>query len=135
MAKSLRSKVKRSFRNKKRETGVYAAASAARLNRLNAKLIEVTKKAPIGAIQVGAEEENTEDIPAQEPVDSEENAPDAMAIDAEQPKKVSTHGPRNSRREAWRESKGLPSRVTSTGLNRQGVPAAKRKAGRSKRRR
>lgn len=63
MAKSLRSKVKRSFRNKKRETGVYAAASAARLNRLNAKLIEVTKKAPIGALKVSAEEESTEDIP------------------------------------------------------------------------
>ena len=43
MAKSLRSKVKRSFRSKKRETGVYAAADAARLNRLNSKLVKTTK--------------------------------------------------------------------------------------------
>ncbi len=63
MAKSLRSKVKRSFRSKKRETGVYAAASAARLNRLNAKLVEVTKMAPVGALNIPREEENTEDIP------------------------------------------------------------------------
>jgi hypothetical protein len=39
MAKSLRSKTKRSFRSKKREAGVYAATEAARLQRLNAKLI------------------------------------------------------------------------------------------------
>jgi len=38
MAKSLRSKTKRAFRAKKRSSGVYAAAEAARLNRLNAKL-------------------------------------------------------------------------------------------------
>lgn len=43
MAKSLRSKVKRSFRSKKRETGVYAAADAARLNRLNSKLVKATE--------------------------------------------------------------------------------------------
>lgn len=41
MAKSLRSKSKRSFRAKKRESGNYAAAEAARLNRLNAKLAAV----------------------------------------------------------------------------------------------
>ena len=38
MAKSLRSKTKRAFRAKKRDSGVYAATEAARLNRLNAKL-------------------------------------------------------------------------------------------------
>ncbi|KAF8639904.1 hypothetical protein AX17_001155 [Amanita inopinata Kibby_2008] len=38
MAKSTRSKVKRAFRAKKRETGAYAAAEAARLHRLNVKL-------------------------------------------------------------------------------------------------
>lgn len=42
MAKSLRSKVKRSYRAKKRETGVYAAASAARLHRLHTKLAKVS---------------------------------------------------------------------------------------------
>ena len=38
MAKSTRSKVKRHFRAKKREQGVYAATEAARLHRLNMKL-------------------------------------------------------------------------------------------------
>jgi hypothetical protein len=38
MAKSTRSKVKRSFRAKKREEGVYAVTEAARLHRLNSKL-------------------------------------------------------------------------------------------------
>ncbi|KAF4574768.1 hypothetical protein EYR36_006118 [Pleurotus pulmonarius] len=41
MAKSTRSKVKRSYRHKKREEGVYAATEAARLNRMNAKLLAV----------------------------------------------------------------------------------------------
>jgi hypothetical protein len=41
MGKSIRSKAKRSFRSKKRETGVYAATEAARLHRLNSKLTSV----------------------------------------------------------------------------------------------
>lgn len=44
MAKSTRSKVKRSFRAKKRTTGVYAAVEAARLNRLHQKLKVLTAK-------------------------------------------------------------------------------------------
>lgn len=44
MAKSLRSKVKREFRSKKREAGVYAATEAARLARLNAKLLSTVSK-------------------------------------------------------------------------------------------
>ena len=42
MAKSTRSKVKRAFRAKKRTEGVFAAADAARLQRLNAKLRGLT---------------------------------------------------------------------------------------------
>lgn len=42
MAKSTRSKVKRAFRAKKRTEGVYAATEAARLQRLNAKLLALT---------------------------------------------------------------------------------------------
>lgn len=38
MAKSLRSKTKRAFRRVKRESGVFAAADAARLHRLSSKL-------------------------------------------------------------------------------------------------
>jgi hypothetical protein len=53
------------------------------------------------------------------------------------PKKVSTHGPRQSRREQWRESKGLTPRpkAKGNGMSRQGIPAGKRKAGRPQRRR
>ena len=40
----MRSKVKRAFRSKKRESGVYAATEAARLQRLSAKLLQITKK-------------------------------------------------------------------------------------------
>ncbi|KAJ3506230.1 hypothetical protein NLJ89_g6988 [Agrocybe chaxingu] len=59
MAKSLRSKTKRAFRSKKRESGAYAAAAAARLNRLNAKLIQTTKKDLDGDVIVGdAQEED-----------------------------------------------------------------------------
>ena len=43
MAKSMRSKVKRAFRSKKRKSGVYAATEAARLDRLNEKLLQITK--------------------------------------------------------------------------------------------
>jgi hypothetical protein len=38
MAKSLRSKSKRSFRAKKRTEGIFAATEAARLHRLNSKI-------------------------------------------------------------------------------------------------
>jgi len=43
MAKSMRSKVKRAHRSKKRESGVYAATEAARLHRLNTRLLQITK--------------------------------------------------------------------------------------------
>ncbi|TFK56075.1 hypothetical protein OE88DRAFT_1731703 [Heliocybe sulcata] len=46
MAKSLRSKTKRAFRSKKREVGVYAATEAARLNRLNQKLVALKAADP-----------------------------------------------------------------------------------------
>ncbi|KAF8164974.1 hypothetical protein B0H34DRAFT_779979 [Crassisporium funariophilum] len=123
MAKSMRSKVKRSFRSKKRETGVYAATEAARLHRLNSKLVQITKKDTDGDVLVGDAEGQGEDIP------------DSMTVDGDQPGAVSTHGPRGSRREEWRKSKGMPARATANGMNRQGGLAAKRKAGRSKRRR
>ena len=57
MAKSIRSKVKRSFRSNKRESGKYAVADAARLNRLHAKLAAVKDKdRPIVAPLDSAEE-------------------------------------------------------------------------------
>ncbi len=58
----------------------------------------------------------------------------SMDVDTQQPK-VSTHGSRGSRREEWRKSKGLSVHPSRKGMNRQGGLAARRKAGRSKRRR
>lgn len=52
MAKSLRSKVKRSFRTKKRETGIYAATEAARLDRLHSKLAATAIKDKDGDVPV-----------------------------------------------------------------------------------
>lgn len=52
MAKSTRSKIKRHFRAKKRETGVYAAHEAARLERLSSKLAAVRDNDQEGDIKV-----------------------------------------------------------------------------------
>ncbi|KAF4619814.1 hypothetical protein D9613_005583 [Agrocybe pediades] len=63
MAKSLRSKTKRAFRSKKRESGVYAAVHAARLQRLNQKLVSITKQDADGDVVVGDAEEEVQDVP------------------------------------------------------------------------
>lgn len=63
MAKSLRSKVKRAHRAKKREDGVYAASEAARLHRLNAKLKSVVD---IAAPESEEGEETVEDVEGQQ---------------------------------------------------------------------
>ncbi|KAJ6539155.1 hypothetical protein B0H19DRAFT_960515 [Mycena capillaripes] len=129
MAKSTRSKVKRSFRSKKREEGIYAATEAARLNRLHAKLSSV---ASMDLPQTDAERmEDDEDVPGL----SWFTTFDSIQVEAEGSKRISTHGPRGSRREEWRKSKGLTPKPSLTGMNRQGGVAARRKAGRSKRRR
>lgn len=137
MAKSTRSKVKRSFRSKKRESGVYAATEAARLQRLNLKLHQTTKKDQDGDVEVDVAEENSEDpAPPIPPSDNHTADADSMHIDGEsQSTRISTHGPRGSRREEWRKSKGMAPRAARNGMNRQGGLAARRKAGRSHRRR
>jgi len=139
MAKSLRSKVKRAFRAKKREEGIYAATHAARLERLHAKInaIVATPK-PI-------HDEVLEDVEADGEVQEEEMAddsrpkaggPDTMDVDeTPKPTKINTHGRRNSRREQWRMSKGMAARPERKGVNRQGGIPARRNAGRPKRRR
>lgn len=64
MAKSLRSKSKRAFRSKKRESGKYAAAEAARLNRVHAKLATAKDKdCPIADTPDAVEEMEQEDQP------------------------------------------------------------------------
>ena len=62
MAKSLRSKTKRSFRNKKREEGIYAATEAARLNRLNEKLVAAAKKDKDGDVPIDDAKEGHESL-------------------------------------------------------------------------
>jgi len=66
MAKSTRSKVKRSFRTKKRIQGVFAVADAARLQRLNAKLHALTTTAAVAEEEEGEErkkEQQDADLP------------------------------------------------------------------------
>ncbi|KAF8633673.1 hypothetical protein AX15_001284 [Amanita polypyramis BW_CC] len=60
MAKSTRSKVKRAYRAKKRESGVYAVTEAARLRRLNAKLTQ-TSAPEEGKDDVAVEESGMDD--------------------------------------------------------------------------
>ncbi|KAI0303139.1 hypothetical protein BC826DRAFT_903614 [Russula brevipes] len=126
MAKSTRSKVKRAFRAKKRTDGVYAAAEAARLQRLNAKLRALTTTT---ATAEGREKEEDVDT------DLPGSCVDGRASEKPAGKKISTHGPRGSRREQWRASKGMEPRPKSRGMNRQGTAASRYKSGRSHRRR
>ncbi|KAI9448295.1 hypothetical protein H4582DRAFT_1899777 [Lactarius indigo] len=147
MAKSTRSKVKRAFRAKKRTEGVYAATEAARLQRLNAKLRALTT----------ARMDNDDEQETRNPKEDEEGedvagmpAAAGDGDDAEMVSsigtegveaaqkfkgKVSTHGPRGSRREQWRVSKGMAPRPKSKGMNRQGAASARYKSGRPHRRR
>lgn len=59
MAKSTRSKVKRAYRAKKREDGVYAASEAARLKRLSSKLKGVAEEDAKEIVGLGIEEAET----------------------------------------------------------------------------
>jgi len=142
MAKSLRSKVKRAFRAKKREGGIYAATHAARLERLHAKINAIVAAPKPIHDEVLEDVENAE---ADEEVQEEEMAGDSrpkadgsdtMDVDkTSKSTKINTHGPRNSRREQWRTSKGMAARPERKGTNRQGGIPARRNAGRPKRRR
>ncbi|KAH9844028.1 uncharacterized protein C8Q71DRAFT_730977 [Rhodofomes roseus] len=151
MAKSTRSKVKRHFRAKKRTEGVYAAAEAARLNRLHQKLKVLTTHDKDGDVEIPEEavdsfgdEEGAQQPDGQTTNDNSAEDADAMTVDSgsagpstftDGTKRISTHGPRDSRREQWRLSKGMSARPPSKGMNRQGGIAGRRKAGRSQRRR
>ncbi|KAG6335305.1 hypothetical protein ID866_3789 [Astraeus odoratus] len=131
MAKSLRSKTKRAFRAKKRESGVYAATEAARLHRLNAKLATTISKRTDDGDGTGEDQ-----------FEAQATLPGAMVLDEPAQKTptststhISTHGPRGSRREEWRKSKGMDAIPKRKGMNRQGGLAARRRAGRPSRRR
>jgi len=128
MAKSTRSKVKRAYRAKKREAGVYAAAEAARLHRLNAKLARIVASEEDMPLDNSGGDDNIPAVPdsSQQPVH-----PDNAPIDAEKASRISTHGFRNSRREEWRRSKGMPAR-RGKGTNRRGSASTQRKAAHGK---
>jgi len=159
MAKSTRSKVKRAFRAKKRTEGVYASTEAARLHRLNAKLRALTTsrvnndnddadgQETGSPTEEGAQDEDQDvRMPAaaaavgdgDDAVTMSSTVIEGVDVKAATQKfegKVSTHGPRGSRREQWRVSKGMAPRAKSRGLNRQGSTAARYKSGRPQRRR
>ena len=86
MAKSARSKVKRSFRKAKRDDSVFAVAHAARLQRLSQKLTTIARPTP--ALKTLAQvEETTEEELVEEPEGWQFYAlfglvdPDAITID------------------------------------------------------
>lgn len=135
MAKSIRSKAKRSFRSKKRETGVYAATEAARLHRLNSKLTSVVSTDKDERISAEDKEEGVDEMPDIGDHIETNELEESMVVDTEKANRISTHGPRHSRREEWRTSKGMTPRPSRNAMNRQGGVAARRKAGRPKRRR
>ncbi|KAI5449797.1 hypothetical protein NCC49_004009 [Naganishia albida] len=137
MGKSLRNKKKVAARTAKRTDSFYAVHHAARLQRLSQKLTtegEIVKpeheaKEEDDEIKVDGESIKDDSKDTKAAVKQEEDA------DMDAPKKISTSGPRMNRREEWRMSKGLSIRPESKGLNRQGTAKARRKSGRSARRR
>ncbi|KAH7105700.1 hypothetical protein BKA62DRAFT_690597 [Auriculariales sp. MPI-PUGE-AT-0066] len=145
MAKSIRSKAKRTARRSKRESdnSAFAAQEAARLLRLNAKLHARTLLDPVPVHNANEDDEDDEDASNEAMIieDGEKTTAstvDGMAVDSTAEKRISTHGPRNSGREQWRKSKGLAPRKKknlTAPVNRQGIVPSTKRAGRSKRRR
>jgi len=132
---------------------VFAVADAARLQRLNAKLHALTTAAAAAAEEEeeeeGQKEQQDVDLPVKDadgdvevevemmspPPPPEEGIDGGRRTPEKSTGKISTHGPRESRRERWRVSKGMTPRPKSRGMNGQGTIAARRKPGRAHRRR
>ncbi|KAJ1018225.1 hypothetical protein NDA18_006384 [Ustilago nuda] len=102
MAKGLRSASKLKARNQKRTNpkSDYAVNEAARVNALNARLVAGLKKDKL-PVESSNDEEDAEEMKDVAEVGGEENE------EGEHPKKISTSGARDSRRETYRKSKGL----------------------------
>ncbi|GAA5831906.1 hypothetical protein JCM5353_008139 [Sporobolomyces roseus] len=128
MAKSLRSKSKRHFRAVKREDpkSAYKMAEDIRMARLNQELKKsalkpkaLTDKAEWERKQEGFE---TDEEDEDEEKKQEENVEGEMQVEGEESEskepqaKVSTSGPRVSRRESYRSSKGFKVKQTPTTL-------------------
>ncbi|KIJ56542.1 hypothetical protein M422DRAFT_149883 [Sphaerobolus stellatus SS14] len=136
MAKSLRSKTKRSFRRVKRESGVFAVADATRLERLSSKLKSKIGTDNDGDVSLEKLEQDGDERVEEQGWWAFALFESGMEIDSKNTQKVSTSGPRMSRRESWRLSKGMKlQRKNPDKINKLGLVAAKRKGGRSKRRR
>ncbi|KAF9516190.1 hypothetical protein BS47DRAFT_1341130 [Hydnum rufescens UP504] len=142
MAKSTRSKAKRSFRRDKRERedSVFFINDAARLARLSAKLRSKFADGAVAGSDAAAGPADGElasgEPQTEEGISEAEGAGDSIVVDAEAPAKISTHGPRSSRRASWRLSKGMSARPKRADtLNKQGTVPGRRKPGRSHRRR
>ena len=73
MAKSTHSKVKRQYRAKNREEGVYAAVEDARLERLSAKLVAIRDSTKISPIGEGDSKEDLEEEERMQQVEGENN--------------------------------------------------------------
>ncbi|PWY99518.1 hypothetical protein BCV70DRAFT_162410 [Testicularia cyperi] len=97
MAKSLRSSAKLKARQLKRSDpkSDYAVNEAARVNALNARLQAGLKKDKLPM------NDDTQDN------DDQIAAPTTADEDGETKQKISTAGPRNSRREVWRKARRL----------------------------
>ncbi|EIW70197.1 hypothetical protein TREMEDRAFT_30040 [Tremella mesenterica DSM 1558] len=120
MAKSLRAKTKMAGRRKKRNDSHYAVVEAARTARVSEKLL-------------GKSQNSEEEVPAAEEEITADSTDERMA---EEPKKISTAGPRMSRRESWRLSKGMSARPKNQGgQNKAGYKHAAKGAGKPGRRR
>ncbi|KAL1409051.1 hypothetical protein Q8F55_005875 [Vanrija albida] len=119
MAKSLRSKTKLAARRRKAHESHYAVANAARTARISAKLLN----------KEGGEQDAEGDDKMAEEAEGEDTEM------GEEAKKISTSAPRESRREQWRESKGMTPRPKLKGQNKLGRPISRHKAGKTKRRR
>ena len=111
MAKGLRSKSKIAARNARRYTpGTdYAVTPAARMHQVSSRLAERLKQPPAYAEEADAGENEEEAMDA-EGEDGAAPAPGAAMQEDEAPKKVSTSGPRGSRKELWRRKRGKPIR-------------------------
>lgn len=126
MAKSLRSSSKLKARNQKRTNpkSDYAVAEAARTSALSARLAAGLKrdKLPVESSANEEGEEEMKDVAEEKPQEGEAQA------------KVSTSGPRSSRRETYRKSKGMKPFKNSGGNSLFDVHKSKN-GGKAKRRR
>ncbi|PWN30731.1 hypothetical protein BDZ90DRAFT_22297 [Jaminaea rosea] len=109
MAKSLRARSKVAARNAKRynDKSDYAVVQAARLAQTSGRLQEKNKHGKTVAEEDADQLEGTQDDEkmAEEPSETDVTGAETKEDGAE-PKKISTSGTRESRRETWRKAKG-----------------------------